>query len=171
MLKESAALAKACHKYEKDLAALQTAMTVSRGRPGGSAGRRRPPRASPTPCLLCKPAPARPLARPHHRPAPRPAQQVAFESNNVVCATPIPGIYNDTNAVAASAAVGSSEPMGGPGYSLGNAQQVGGRTHLGRAGPHEPTRQLRMCAHAAAAALVHRITPPGPRLATWLPCA
>jgi hypothetical protein len=41
-----------------------------------------------------------------------------LESGAVVCATPLPGLYNDTAGVAASAVVATAEPIGGPNFTL-----------------------------------------------------
>ena len=45
----------------------------------------------------------------------------------MVAATPLPGVYDDTSSVAASAVVGSSEPIGGPGYAMQAASQARAR--------------------------------------------
>lgn len=51
--------------------------------------------------------------------------QAALESGGVVMSTPLPGVYDDTASVAASAVVGASEPVGGVGFRLESSNAVG----------------------------------------------
>lgn len=47
-----------------------------------------------------------------------------MESGNTVCATPLPGQYNDTQSVASTAITGAGEPVGGPAFKLETTGKV-----------------------------------------------